>query len=97
VVGSPDMLRSGETVRIPARKNLQVSSSRKVGKTQVRMKAGDTLWALAREHLGRGSAWTCLGDLNPQEDYRRMAIGTMVSLPEPGLVGSCGNSKVALK
>jgi nucleoid-associated protein YgaU len=97
VVGSPDMLRSGETVRVPEGKNLQVSSSGKAGKTKVRMKGGDTLWALAREHLGRGSAWTCLVDLNPQENYRRMAIGTVVVLPEPGLVGSCGNSKVSRK
>jgi nucleoid-associated protein YgaU len=97
VVGSPDMLRYGVTVHVPDGKNLPVISSNQAGQTQVRMKAGDTLWALAREHLGRGSAWTCLVDLNPLEDHRRMAIGTVVVLPEAGLADSCGSSKAARK
>jgi nucleoid-associated protein YgaU len=95
VVGRPDMLQSGVSVRLPDGKNLPVISSNPAGKAHVRMKAGDTLWSLAREHLGRGNAWTCLVDLNPQEDYRRMAIGTVVVLPDPSLAGSCGTSKVA--
>ena len=87
----PELLRSGVRLFVPdGRKAPVVSSRQTAGTSSLRVKAGDTLWALAREHLGRGSAWTCLATANPQiQDYRRMAIGTVVELPQTKGVDGC--------
>lgn len=90
--GRPDLLRVGTTVLVPEGKTVQVNSSEPVSrKTSLRIRSGDTLWALAREHLGRASAWMCLARLNPQiKDYTRLTIGAVIRLPEPERVESCG-------
>ena len=76
---SPELLRPGARVLVPEGKKIHVDSSRP---PRVRIKAGDTLWTLAREHLGRSSAWTCLANANPQiQNYQRMAIGTILEIP----------------
>jgi nucleoid-associated protein YgaU len=84
---SPELLESGARVLLPEGKKIHVDSSRQ---SQVRIKAGDTLWVLAREHLGRASAWTCLANANPQiQNYQHMAIGTVLEIPQPNDAGSC--------
>jgi nucleoid-associated protein YgaU len=80
---SPEVLRAGTTVLVPEGNNVQADSSLVTMRTQIRVKPGDTLWTLAREHLGRGSAWTCLAKLNPEiQDYQRMAVGTALRVPD---------------
>ena len=88
--GAAELLKSGATVLVPDRES-RGGALRPAGQpTQLRLKQGDTLWSLAREHLGRGSAWTCLANGNPQiRDYRRMKIGTVVELPSGDMTGSC--------
>jgi nucleoid-associated protein YgaU len=97
VAGPPELLKSGITVVVPDEKKVHVnSSSRTERSTKLRIKAGDTLWTLAREHLGRGSAWTCLANANPQiQDYRRMEIGTVVEMPELSAAGACAAPSAA--
>jgi nucleoid-associated protein YgaU len=57
---------------------------------------GDSLWSLAEHRLGRGSAWSCLANANPQiSDYTHLAVGTILQLPSGG-VRSCQQRKVDL-
>jgi nucleoid-associated protein YgaU len=81
--GQQDLLKVGTTVFVARRERRQVNSSDLPGEEgPLRIKPGDTLWTLAREHLGRGSAWTCLASLNPQiVDYTHIPIGTSIQLP----------------
>jgi len=91
VRGPAEMLRLGVQVLVPARISSRVEVPHGGGRaTQLRVKAGDTLWALAREHLGRGTAWACLASANPQiKDYRRMTIGAGLEMPSTGMSRSC--------
>ena len=93
MTGPPELLKRGARIFVPDGREFHAdSSSRTERAAQLRIRAGDTLWALAREHLGRGSAWTCLANANPQiQDYRRMAIGTLVELPRDGATGTCAD------
>ncbi|HTQ96035.1 MAG TPA: hypothetical protein VMH89_04480, partial [Candidatus Acidoferrum sp.] len=53
---------------------------------------GDTLWSLAQEHFGHGSAWACLASSNPQiVDYTHMAVGTVVRLGGAEALATCKN------
>ena len=81
--GSPELLRLGTWVSVPDGKKISpVAPGESKGATQIKVKTGDTLWALARHHLGRGSAWTCLANANPQvRDYQRLTVGTVIDLP----------------
>jgi nucleoid-associated protein YgaU len=85
--GPPELLRLGSKVVVPdaAKKN-------PVGPEMIKVKKGDTLWSLAQEHFGRGSAWACLASANPQiVDYTHMAVGTVVRLVNAEALASCQN------
>jgi nucleoid-associated protein YgaU len=75
----PDSLAAGSTVIVPAAavsKNLHGSPS------VITVQAGDTLWSLARLHLGRGSDWPRLAYTNPQlSDYVHLQVGSRLRLP----------------
>jgi nucleoid-associated protein YgaU len=44
---------------------------------------GDTLWSLAREHLGGGQFWPQLAAANPAiTQFTELKIGTKLKLPE---------------
>jgi nucleoid-associated protein YgaU len=48
----------------------------------VRIVKGDSLWKLAKEHLGRGSRWRELAALNPQiTNPRTLRVGQWIQLP----------------
>jgi nucleoid-associated protein YgaU len=82
--GRKELLMLGSTVLVPEviRANLHPSV--------VKVQKGDSLWSLAHEHLGRGSAWNCLAIANPKIfDYTRLAIGTVLDLPEGSALQSC--------
>jgi nucleoid-associated protein YgaU len=62
------------------------------GGAGIRVRAGDTLWRLARKYLGRGEDWKLLAAANPQvSDPTRMRPGTWVRLPDRAAASPPGN------
>jgi nucleoid-associated protein YgaU len=75
----PDSLAAGSTVIVPA---AAVSRTVRGSPSVITVQAGDTLWSLARLHLGRGSDWPRLVHTNPQlSDYLHLQIGSRLRLP----------------
>jgi len=96
--GSADLLRAGITVAVPEERHARADAPPESGRSRIRVKSGDTLWSLAHEHLGRGSAWACLANLNPGiQNYQRMAVGTLLQLPAPDQMGACATAGEGLK
>jgi nucleoid-associated protein YgaU len=59
------------------------------------VRKGDSLWVLARQHLGHGSAWTCLSLANPQiTNFTRIPIGTKLQLPESDALEGCEQGSI---
>jgi nucleoid-associated protein YgaU len=88
--GPAELLKAGSIVRLPARAHAGEASPRR----SITVKKGDSLWLIAREHLGHGSAWTCLARVNPQiSDYTHMTIGAPLQLPEAEALDSCPREK----
>jgi len=78
VKGPPEWLRPGSIIQVPETPNLSTEKPQK----RIVIRKGDTLWVLARVHLGRGSAWSCLASANPQiKNYTQLAIGSVLLLP----------------
>jgi nucleoid-associated protein YgaU len=85
----PELLLLGSTVLVPA----GVASPGAPVAKSVTMQKGDTLWGLAREHLGRGAAWKCLAEANPElGEPTRLQIGQRVLLPAGEMGRTCGGS-----
>ncbi len=84
--GPPESLKLGSMVLVPEdarRGDTAIPHS-------ITVKRGDSLWSLARQHLGHGSAWMCLAQANPQiKDYLHMAIGAPLRLPADASLESC--------
>jgi nucleoid-associated protein YgaU len=75
----PDALAAGSTVIVPA---AAVSKNAHGSPSVITVQAGDTLWSLARLHLGRGSDWPRLAYTNPQlSDYVHLQVGSRLRLP----------------
>ncbi len=75
----PDSLAAGSTVIVPA---AAVSKNVRGSPSVITVQAGDTLWSLARFHLGRGSDWPRLAYTNPQlSDYVHIQVGSRLRLP----------------
>ena len=73
----PDSLAAGSTVIVPAATSKIVRGSPLV----ITVQAGDTLWSLARTHLGRGADWQQLARANPQiSDYLHLQVGSQLQL-----------------
>jgi hypothetical protein len=91
LAGAPGFLKQGATIIVPHDAAGMKSKPLDSG-TPVRIRKGDTLWRLAREHLGRGSAWTCLAKMNPEvTDYSRLEIGNILRLPLQDAARSCAS------
>lgn len=74
----PDALAAGSTVIVPAAASKAVHGSLSV----ITVQAGDSLWSLARVHLGRGADWPRLAHANPQvSDYLHLQVGSQLQLP----------------
>jgi len=42
---------------------------------------GDTLWSIAKRHLGNGKRWTDIVAANPGLDTQKLSIGQTIALP----------------
>jgi nucleoid-associated protein YgaU len=75
----PDSLAAGSTVIVPA---AAVSRTVRGSPLTITVQHGDSLWSLARVHLGRGSDWPRLAHANPQiSDYLYLQVGSQLQLP----------------
>jgi nucleoid-associated protein YgaU len=75
----PDSLAAGSTVIVPA---AAVSRIVRGSPLTITVQHGDSLWSLARVHLGRGSDWPRLAHANPQiSDYLYLQVGSQLQLP----------------
>lgn len=85
---TPELLLLGSTVMVPA----GVVGRRVVTGKSVTVKKGDTLWSMAREHLGRGTAWKCLAEANPElGEPEQLQVGARVRFPDGN---GCGGGVV---
>jgi nucleoid-associated protein YgaU len=58
-----------------------IASADLSGSGRIRIRAGDTLWKLARSYLGRGRDWPALAAENPQLiDPARLRVGTWLQV-----------------
>jgi len=77
----PDSLPTGSTVIVPGAAKSKPTQG---APPTITVQPGDTLWSLARAHLGRGSDWPRLAHANPQlSDYLHLRPGSPVHLPPP--------------
>jgi nucleoid-associated protein YgaU len=75
----PDSLAAGSTVIVPA---AAVTRIVRRSPLTITVQHGDSLWSLARVHLGRGSDWSRLAHANPQiADYLHLQVGSQLQLP----------------
>jgi LysM repeat protein len=89
--GPRDLLKLGSAVLVPEQQRVRGDSPQQ----QITVKKGDSLWSLAREYLGHGSAWTCLAQTNPQIlDYTHMSIGTPLQLPTSQAPEPCRSVRI---
>jgi nucleoid-associated protein YgaU len=62
----PNRIRAGTSIHLPVPSPLvRRSAASNTRTTTVKVRRGDTLWALAKSNLGRSSAWPCLAAANP--------------------------------
>jgi nucleoid-associated protein YgaU len=75
----PDSLVAGSTVIVPA---ATASKTVRGSPPTITVQPGDTLWSLARVHLGRGSDWPRLAHANPEiSDYLHLQVGSRLRPP----------------
>lgn len=75
---NPNFLRSGTLVFVPE----TLRGPKAPPGPLLVVRQGDTLWSLAREHLGSGNAWHQLAAANPEiSKFNRLQIGTKLRLP----------------
>jgi len=81
---APELLLLGSTVMVPA----GVVGRPAVAAKSVTVKKGDSLWSIAKDNLGRGTAWKCLAQANPElGEPEQLQIGARVTLPEGNACG----------
>ncbi len=91
---NPHFVRAGERLHMPtssaslASLPIAVREERAVVVSsnparEVMVQRGDSLWKLAETALGRGAAWSCIAEANPQiSDSDRIYPGQSIVLPE---------------
>jgi len=77
----PNKLRAGTFVFVPGSVHPRAAPPG----AQIVVHKGDTLWSLAREHLGSGQRWTELAAANPEvTQFKKLQLGRKVNLPGKG-------------
>jgi nucleoid-associated protein YgaU len=75
----PGRLPAGTYVFVPGNARAKTSAP----PASMVVQKGDTLWSLAREHLGRGSLWPQLASANPEiAEFTKLQVGAKLRLPE---------------
>jgi nucleoid-associated protein YgaU len=75
----PDVLEAGSTVVVPGSVELKRAPK---APTTITVRAGDTLWSLARAHFGHGTDWPKIAQANPQvSDYLHLEVGSLLQVP----------------
>lgn len=78
----PDLTAPNLRADVPANRSVYLHPSPAAPTGTVIVQPGDTLWALSRQHLGRGTRWLELMAANPNlPDPTRLAPGTALVLP----------------
>lgn len=76
-LSDPNLIRVGQTIQLPEKDESQVAALH----TQ-RVERGDSLWKLAKVHLGSRLAWSCIAQANPQiTNVDRIYPGQVLNLP----------------
>jgi LysM repeat protein len=85
-LGPSELLKLGSIVMVPGKAKWTETPPER----SIKVSKGDTLWSLAREHLGHGSAWRCLAQANPElKNYMHIRIGEQLQLPTAQALESC--------
>lgn len=58
---------------------------------QEKVKAGDTLWAMAVQHYGDGTKWKVIAAANGITDPKKLQVGAVIKIPKLGSKGSKGS------
>jgi nucleoid-associated protein YgaU len=75
----PGRLPAGTYIFVPGNARAKTSAP----PTLIAVQKDDTLWSLAREHLGKGSFWPQLAAANPElTQFTKLQVGTKLKLPE---------------
>ena len=75
----PRKLPSGIVVFVPQMRQARAAPPG----PEITVRKGDTLWSLAREHLGSGAAWPQLAAANPEiTKFNQLQIGTKLKIPQ---------------
>ncbi len=91
--GPPELLKLGSSVVVPG-----AAKANQAPEHTVKVRKGDSLWSLAHEYLGRGTAWICLANENPQiVNFTHLAIGTNVQLPTGDALKACQEESTKLE
>jgi LysM repeat protein len=66
-IADPNQIRAGTQLNLPAVAAIPVSTriASNSASPTIKVRKGDTLWALAKTNLGRSSSWHCLAQANP--------------------------------
>ena len=79
--GNPNFIETGREVLVPVASSVPADRE-----SQITVQKGDTLWSLAKAHLGSGLGWTCLAQANVGISNPDMIYpGELVRIPS-----SCG-------
>jgi nucleoid-associated protein YgaU len=74
---NPDFLEAGREVLVPVTRSIPAERQ-----SQITVQKGDTLWSLAKAHLGSGLGWTCLAQANRDISNPNMIYpGELVRIP----------------
>jgi nucleoid-associated protein YgaU len=83
-IADPDQIRAGTQLKLPAVATTRYPARNAMSSAAptITVRQGDTLWNLAKSHLGRSSAWPCLAAANPSiSDPNRIFEGQQLSAP----------------